>query len=253
MTRLACFFIVVCLLCFGAAGLRAAASSERLTIDLAENYVDITTGFNGAHLVVFGAKKQPGELVVEVRGPKKDAVVRQKNKVLGVWMNTRFYRFLNIWSYYDFALSRDSLAEMGEDNQRLMREKEIGVDAAFFDHLTPAEQDVGVFQEALLKTKQKQGFYPVKPKPVKFLDDSLFRAEFYLPASVPKGKYKIVASLLSRGKIIDQQSVVLDVKQVGLSSYMNRFAFEHAFAYGCICILIAFFSGWGINLLRRGF
>src|SRR5690606_21979933 len=82
-----------------------AQSARLLTVDLAQKRIDITTGFHGADLAIYGVKKAPGEIAVVIRGPSQSMVVRGKSRVLGVWMNSRSLEFTNVPVYYDLALS----------------------------------------------------------------------------------------------------------------------------------------------------
>ncbi len=224
-----------------------------LTIDLAEDFVNITTGFDGAHLVLFGTRHGKGDLAVVIRGPEKTAVVRQKNKVFGVWMNTESFKFRDVPSYYDYGLSPVDGEKVGEKNAPLMKTHKVGIDPEFFEFKHPDAAGLSDFQAALLRTKQADGAYPRAAKVIHFLNDDLFRVEFYLPASVPKGEYTVTTYLMNNGRMVDQQKNILNVKQIGFSSTVNKVAYDYSFAYGCLCVLLALFSGWGINALRRGF
>lgn len=249
MTR---FFLIFCLIGFFVFPFTAAQAdlSEPLTINLAEDHVDITTGFDGAHLVLFGTKEAQGELTIVLRGPKKDAIVRQKNNLFGVWMNTESITFPDVPSYYDYAVEE----ELDDRNGALLQEMKVGLDPSFFAYEgKESAEDVDHFRQALLRNKQEQKFYPLEAKAIQLLNENLFKVEFYLPASVPKGDYVVHAYLMRSGKLLNEKQVSLHVKQVGLSSKVNKFAYGHSFAYGILCVMLALLSGWGINMLRRGF
>lgn len=249
MTRLFLMFLFVCLFVFPFK-IAQADLSEPLTINLADDHVDITTGFDGAHLVLFGTKEEHGELAIVLRGPAKDAIVRQKNNLFGVWMNTESITFSKVPSYYDFAVEEG----LDDLNATLLQEMKVGFDPSFFAYEgKESAEDLTHFRQALLRNKQAQQFYPLEAKKIELLNESLFKVEFYLPASVPKGDYVVYAYLMHDGKLLNEKQLSLHVKQVGLSSKVNKFAYGHSFAYGILCVMLALLSGWGINMLRRGF
>ncbi len=49
----------------------AQEPGQGLTVDLASDHVDITTGFNGTGLELFGVKPEGGDIAVVVSGPKR--------------------------------------------------------------------------------------------------------------------------------------------------------------------------------------
>lgn len=228
----------------------ALAQGNVLTVDLAEDHVDITTGFNGAHLVLHGVKKQDGDVAVVIRGPERTMVVRRKEKVGGTWMNGKGMKFRSVPTYYDYALSRDEklFARHGH-----LKEHGIGLDALYFNPDVSREkaENIQNFQEALIRNKQAQGLYPLKPRPIKFLGNDFFRASFYLPANVPVGNYEVQSFLLSDGAVVESHVTNLRVGQVGFGARVYQFAQKHGLLYGLICVLIAVSAGIAVNMLRR--
>ena len=75
------------------AAANAPAGAQDLVVDLSDPVVAVTTGFAGARLVLFGATEGRGDLIVIVRGPSQNAVVRRKEKVAGVWVNRAQFVF----------------------------------------------------------------------------------------------------------------------------------------------------------------
>ena len=65
----------------------APALAKDLSVALSQTVVAITTQFTGAELLLFGAKQGPGDIIVVVRGPLRDQIVRRKDKVSGIWIN----------------------------------------------------------------------------------------------------------------------------------------------------------------------
>src|SRR5206468_1590361 len=71
-------------------------------------------GFNGAQLLLFGAVVYPGgrppdrqvDIAVVLRGPDQPILVREKEKIAGIWMNADSNRFRSAPSYYAVASSR---------------------------------------------------------------------------------------------------------------------------------------------------
>lgn len=222
-----------------------------LSIDLASHVVEITTGFGGATLDLFGVQKQKGDIAVVLEGPRKTAIVRQKGRVAGVWINNRSIRFKDVPSFYDYALSRDE-AEIA--SAEFMREQGIGQAALMFkpEKMIRNQERLKSFQQGLVRNKVSQQLFPQEPHDVKFVDEGFFRTEFYIPANVPKGDYKVTTYILNNDKVVDSKITTLKVTQVGMSASIGKFAKDFGFAYGLMCIVCAFIAGLGVNALRRG-
>ena len=45
---------------------------------------------------MFGAVEGEGDILVVVRGPRSEAVVRRKSQVFGIWLNTKSVTFDNV-------------------------------------------------------------------------------------------------------------------------------------------------------------
>jgi uncharacterized protein (TIGR02186 family) len=220
---------------------RESLCQKVLTVDLAEGSVDITTGFDGAHLVLFGMKEKPGDLAIVISGPDYSTVVRQKEDILGMWMNRKSVGFTNVPAYYDYALSvpESELAPV-----EILQEQGIGLGGLNFIYTGKEDNDVAErFREALIRNKQAQDHYPLEPEKIVFLNEKFFRTGFYLPADVPTGHYVIRSYLFSKGKILDRQETRLEVAQVGFSARLYHFAHDKPWAYGFTSVLLAVFIG----------
>ena len=82
-----------------------AQKRDNVIVDLASDHVDITTGFNGTTLSLFGVRHDAGEVAVVVRGPSRTMSVRRKESVLGAWMNRTFETYKDVPAYYNYAIS----------------------------------------------------------------------------------------------------------------------------------------------------
>lgn len=226
-----------------------AFAQEAVSVDLAQDHVDITTGFNGGQLILFGVKDKPGDLAVVIRGPLRDIVVRRKERVAGMWMNGAAMDFENVPVYYDYALSRGEKAMRADHD---LSAEGIGLDALYFQPEDEKNREkIHNFQEALIRIKQSQGLYPLAAKPVKFIKSNFFRVSFYLPSNVPIGTYEVESFLIQNGEVAERHVTQVRVGQVGTGAKVYGFAHEHGLSYGLLCVAIALLAGWTATLLRR--
>ncbi|MCE7887947.1 MAG: transmembrane family protein [Alphaproteobacteria bacterium PRO2] len=238
-------FLIVILLFAGA----QAARAENVTVELVSDHVDITTGFNGTTLGLFGVRANRGDIAVIVRGPLRTMSVRRKESVMGAWINRSFETFKAVPSYYNYALSRP-LEELTTAEK--LAEHGIGPENLRFNKPDTTDKRRIEFREALLRNKRMQGLYPAEPGAIKFIGPNFFRADFYIPANVPVGEYEIQTLYFSNGILRDSKTNTVRVAQVGGSARINDFAHNNSLVYGLMCVLLAVFAGWFSNRVRRG-
>ena len=91
-----------------------AADKPVLVPDISARQVQIRYSFTGAQLLLFGAVVYPGgrppdrqvDIAVVLRGPVQPILVREKQKIAGIWMNADSNRFRSAPSFYAVASSR---------------------------------------------------------------------------------------------------------------------------------------------------
>lgn len=214
--------------------------AAELEVDLAENHVDITTGFTGDDLVLFGTKDPDSDVAITIKGPLKTMVVRRKDRVLGLWMNRTSVEFTEVPGYYNYALSDPALMTI-----EALAPYEIGTQALPLnteDKVKPAQ--LKDFRDALIRNKQAQNLFPEVPQEIIMITDEFFRTRFNLPPNVPVGDYQITTYLIRNGQITGTKGTSIKVAQIGTSATVNEFARTRALLYGILCIIFAVSVGW---------
>lgn len=222
----------------------------KLTIDISEPTLEISTGFTGDTLTLFGTASQKGDIVILVKGPKTNIAVRRKVDVIGLWIHANTLEFKNVHGYYNVASSKPIFDIATADVRKQYR---MGINSLIYttrDDVSAEKKNR--FLEALIQNKQLQGLYALTPNAVEYLNDTLFKTRITMPANVPLGDYEIEAFLFKDGALIDQTSHPFKIEQVGLAAEVHDFAFEKPFLYGLSVILIAILSSFlAVLLLRR--
>lgn len=242
---------LVALLFFLLPGAALAQNGRSLMISLASDHVDITTGFSGGQVTLFGVKDGEGDIAAVISGPERTMVVRQKSQVFGAWVNGESVAFTKVPSYYDFALSKPE-SELAPPE--LLQEKGVGLNSLTFTHLGREDDEVVEhFREALIRGRQTGGYYPLKPKNIVFLDGDFFRIDFQVPADVPTGNYVVRTFLFRGGAVADSREALMRIEQVGFGAKVNMFAHAYSLAYSLAAVMLAVAAGCGAHVLfRRG-
>lgn len=223
---------------------QSARSQETLVVDLSENVVAITTGFVGSSLLLFGAAEGPGDIVVVVRGPLVDAVVRRKERVAGVWVNRSEMTFEDVPEFYAVASNRPMDEFLSKDTRQAYQ---LGID--YLD-LRPAKasDETEDFRAALIRNKQRQALYQTQPGNVQFIGSRLFRTRIQFPANVTVGTYGVDIYLFRDQRPIGVRTTLINVRKFGAEAAIYDFAHRQSLAYGVLAVLIAVVAGWLANL-----
>jgi len=245
MARIKAYLASLALLIALAPGARA----QPVVVDLSKDFVAITAGFTGTEVLLFGATKGVGEVVVLVEGPRTNATVRLKEKIAGIWVNGREVTFKNVPAFYQ-VLSTDSLDEWLPLAVREARQ--IGVE---YLEIQPVG-DIGSataaeFRNALIRNKQAIGHYGRVAGELAMIGDRLFRSTVFFPADVPVGVYKVHTFLVIDGRITNAQTMPLKIDKIGISADIYRVAQQHSALYGIAAIIAAVLAGLGGNALFR--
>lgn len=229
------------------------AAAQPVLADLSSHVIAIATDFTGTEVVLFGTLEESGNVAVVIRGPSQRVVVREKDRIAGIWVNRTSVAFDKVPSYYGVATS----GPIGTfADERLLERQEIGlnhlrippVDA---EGLTAAE--IARFREALIRAKQREGVYPAEAGQVVFLGNRLFRTTISFPANVPTGQYQIRVFLIRDGQMVHATTTPLIISKIGVGALIFVFAQRYAAVYGLAAILIAVAAGWIASLVfRRG-
>ena len=226
-----------------------ASKASPIISGISTNEINIDTNFQGAKILLFGAKGDSGNIVIAVRGPKKNFLITKKERFLGVWHNGERAKIKDSYSYYslfstfsDTSASADLLnfLEIGKSNLKFNVSKEI------------AANKQGEFQSQLIEKLEKDKLYSVAAK-IDFLDETLFKVILNFPKNIARGIYMVEIYLINEDNLMSFQSIPIYINQVGLSARILDFAYQESFLYGLITVLLALVVGWLANYLFARF
>ena len=220
-----------------------------LVADLSEDLIAITTGFTGAEVLLFGATEGVGDIIVVVRAPESQVVVRRKARVGGVWINADTLAFDKVPGFYYVAASQP-LAELLPEP--VLEREQIGAENLAVQPLTSASEDeITAFAAALIRNKQRVGLFNAQLGEIKLPGKRLFRTQVQFPSSVPTGVYTATVYLVDGGAIVARTETPLQVRKTGFEANVFEFANQHASFYGLIAIFIALAAGWFASIVFR--
>jgi uncharacterized protein (TIGR02186 family) len=237
-----------------------ASSRETMEIGTSTSEIAITSDFAGADLTIFGALGNTDQLllaigqydiVVVLEGPRENATVRKKERVFGIWVNTRSMTFERVPQAYSLSSTRavDSITAPLALNDHGIGMNHIPLTPIGF--VGNNASNLTEFRDAFRRLQQSSGLYESDPSGVRFVSSSLFKATLRLPADVPNGVHTVRAYLFKSGKFLTEKSLPLRVIKTGIEQTITDAAHERPIAYGCLSVLLAVLTGWTASFIFR--
>jgi len=226
----------------------AAAGAEEVVMGLSADNVAITTTFDGENLLVFGAVKReepppqdaPLEVIITLSGPLTPGTIREKERILGLWVNRDWIRVSAAPSFYAIATT-GPLDEILTETEDLRQSVTI---PRAIRSLGQTVENVDQFVDALIRIRSESGVYRVMEGAVDLDQETLFRTSFDLPANLIEGIYHARIFLTRNGRLVDRFDTEISVEKVGLERWLFNLAQEQPFIYGLLSLILALFAGW---------
>ncbi len=234
----------------------AAAAEPRLVPDVSQRKINIQSRFTGEELLLFGAILYPKGVVPEgqvdvavvLRGPTRPIIVREKQKVGGIWVNAASVELRSAPAYYAVASSRPidkiidaktaAIYELGLDRLQLSPSGEID------------NKELRRFSNGLVDLNQRDTLYKQSAGAVDIIGDVLYRARLSIPSSVPEGSYIAETLLIRDGRVIvADDSVVIEINKTGLERLITILSQQYSLFYGLLAIGFSLLLGWGAGAL----
>jgi len=234
-----------------------AAAQERLVTGVSRDNVQITADFTGSDILVYGAvqrnspapKGQQLDLIITLEGPSSQVVVRRKEKWFGIWVNRRAVQLDDVPSYFAIASTKPLGQILSPDDDLrhdITLERRINVTRMSADAM-----DFPLYIAALRRIRTDSGVYQIEPDTVQLSQDTLFRADFALPASVTEGDFRVRMFLLRDGRVIDSTVQDIGVRKAGIERQLTVMATDQPFLYGVLSLIMALVAGWGASAAFR--
>lgn len=228
-----------------------------LVPEVSQDEIEIIYSFTGAELLLFGAILYPGgrlpdrpaDIAVTLRGPVQSILVREKQKVAGVWVNADSTQFRSVPSFYAVASSRP-IAEMVDERTAAIFE--LGLDNLQLSPAggeTPAEQRR--FETGMIDLKQRFGLFAEQGDSVRIVENVLYQARIRIPARVPVGTFTAETFLIQDGRIVAAASKQIEIRKSGFERFVAIAAEQHSVIYGLVAVGLSVLLGWGAGALFR--
>ncbi len=234
-----------------------ALAEESLVTGLSRDDVQITADFTGSDILVYGAVRRDSpapkdtslDVIITLEGPSSAITVRRKERVFGIWVNTTSVDLSDVPSYFAIA-SSGALDQVLSETDDLKHQISLGRRVSV-TKVTAETMDFSEYLAATQRIGAEKGVYVSRANGVKLAEDTLFRADFALPASLTEGDFKVRMFLLRNGQVIDSKEQIIDVRKTGIERQLTNMAHSQPLLYGILSLLMAAIAGWGASEIFR--
>ena len=228
-------------------------AEPRLVPDVSQDQIEIRYSFAGAQVLLFGAILYPGgrapdagtEVAVVLKGPLERIVLREKQKVAGVWMNVERVRFRSAPSFYAVASSRPLSRLVDERTAAIY---ELGLNNL---QLSPgggvAPDVLRRFEQGLIDLRRRHRLYAENPAGVEIREGVLYRASIDVPARVPVGTYTAETFLIRDGRVVAGAVREIRIEKLGFERFIADAAEQWSLAYGIVAVALSLLLGWAAS------
>jgi uncharacterized protein (TIGR02186 family) len=239
--------------------LLTAAREPLLVPDVSQREVEIRYSFAGAELLLFGAILYPfgrvpsdkADIAVILRGPTQSVIVREKQRVAGLWTNAESTRFRSVPGFYSIATSRP-LDKLVDERTSAIYELGLGnIQLSPSSEASPEERQR--FEKGLIELMRKQQLFSEHPGEIEISQGVLYRAKIAIPARVPVGKYTAETFLIKDGKILSAATRKIVIRKSGFERFVADSAVSVPLLYGLFAIALSLSMGWIAGLIFRRF
>ena len=238
-----------------AAPVSAAKAANVLVTDISKDHISIRSNFTGESLLLFGAIDTSiygpvDGIVVTLRGPNENVMLRKKQKQFGIWVNDAAYKLGPLPGFYAVVSSQPLSALMPFDEQQA---RGIGTESLQANLLngTAGEEEKDEALAAFIRLKEKDALFDTRSDRVEIISGKLFRAEINLPAGMPVGRYVSEFFAFKNGRLVGYQTGELPVDIVGAGHILHQAAYDMSLIYGIAGVVMALIMGWGVAVLFR--
>lgn len=221
-----------------------------LVPEVSQDEVQVRQGFTGTELLLYGAILDPAgraggreyDIVVVLKGPTAPIRMREKERILGMWMNAESSDFRSAPSFFAVAASRP-VSEIVDERTAAIYE--LGTE---FIQLSPSgeidPEKQSRFAAGLVDQRRRQGLYKEDMEGVRISEQVLYQARISLPSNVTTGNYTAETFAITNGRVIASAIADVEVKKVGFERFVELASQRWSLIYGVIAVFLSVSMGW---------
>ncbi|TNE34222.1 MAG: hypothetical protein EP350_02370 [Alphaproteobacteria bacterium] len=221
-----------------------------LVPEVSQSEVQVRQGFTGTELLLFGAILDPAgrragaqyDIVVVLKGPSAPIRMREKERILGIWMNAESTDFRSAPSFFAVASSRPIDQIVDERTAAIYELGTNWIQLSPTGQIDPEKQLR--FSDGLVEQRERKGLYKEDMKGVRVSEQVLYQARISLPSNVVTGRYTAETFAITNGRVIASATADVEVRKVGFERFIEVASQRWALIYGMVAVFLSVGMGW---------
>lgn len=221
-----------------------------LVPEISQHEVQVRQGFKGADLLLFGAILTPEgtragrdyDIVVVLKGPTRPVVMREKQRIAGIWVNAQSAEFRSAPTFFAVASSRPISRIVDEKTAAIYELGLPWLQLSPIGSFDPKEQER--FSSGLVDLMQREGLFKQDVRGVSVSEQVLYQARIALPSSVQTGTYTAETFAIARGRVVASAVSRVEVQKQGFERAIAQFAQDYGFFYGLLAVALSVAMGF---------
>jgi uncharacterized protein (TIGR02186 family) len=220
--------------------------AEKAYFDLSDETIKIQTNFKGKEVIIFGLADPSYDTILIIKGPDKNFKLAIKERLFGIWIETKKFTFENIPSVF-FVASSSEISKILDEN--IIRQKGLNFNnfnKNSFKNIS--SKDTKIFENNLyewdrnfIRKQKENNFY--KEYILEIVDKKLFHTRVFFPPNTVPGNYDVSIYQVKNNKIINESKKLISIRKTGIGNIIYQFAQKKPSVYGILCIIFAVVSG----------
>ncbi|PKB19474.1 uncharacterized protein (TIGR02186 family) [Novosphingobium kunmingense] len=221
-----------------------------LVPEISQHKVEVQQGFRGADLLLFGAILTPEgtragqdyDIVVVLKGPTRSIVLREKQRIAGIWVNADNTEFRSAPTFFAVASSRP-IRQIVDDKTAAIYELGLPwLQLSPIGSFDPTDQ--ARFSAGLVDLMRRGGLYFENNHGVTVNEQVLYQARIALPSNVQTGTYTAETFAITKGRVVASAISRVEVQKQGFDRLIELFAQNNGFLYGLVAVAISVAMGF---------
>ncbi len=219
--------------------------AKPMVADISQHTIQIHAQFDGADLLLYGARNEPGDIIAVVTGPPVDVHLSRKDNIAGMWMQVERSEYASVPLFYSVAATRPLSDILSADEL-----KALGIRYPDLQRFTSKSN--AVMDQALKQKLIERHGISTELTPIGYFGETLFRTHLRFPSNMPRGDYTVDVFLVHAGSVIAMQTIPLHARKTGLDFWLYDTSRKQPWLYGLCAALLSLAGGWlGNRLVRR--
>jgi len=231
------------------------AADPILVPEVSQHEVQVRQGFNGTELLLFGAILTPEgaragqdyDIVVVLKGPTRSILLREKQRIAGIWVNAASAEFRSAPTFFAVASSKPIDQIVDEKTGAIFELGLPWLQLSPIGAYEPREQ--ARMSKGLVELMLRQQLYQQNPRGVAVSEQVLYQARIALPSTVQTGTYTAETFAIAKGRVVASAISRIEVKKQGFELMIAQFARHHGLLYGLAAVALSVMMGYAAGRL----